>query len=119
MYYKVVSPWMKSIGCPPSLQLTYIQEKWTKPVVGKLMVFETLPAAIDFYEINGGLIFSCEAVNPQPAPAYIPNPWYADDKQIFRFWNDGTDTPTMMDTPSGTILADAVKLISMVHVNVL
>lgn len=111
----------------PSITLRYYRKRWTRPVVGKLFVFESLEAARAYYKIiyvsDETKIFVCEALNVSRITKRIA--FGFNFKQLKLFWAGDyaryipttSYIPTTHHIPTGTLGAEAVKLLEEVSLD--
>lgn len=121
LYYKVVCLNMTSVNWCSEYSLNYEINKWMKPIIGKLFVFDDLECVKSFL---GNIsthykVFECEIVK---APFKLNI--CANLMEIEDFWRIHTearetnnftifnwDRPNCLrNCPLGTVMADAVKL---------
>ncbi len=112
-YYKVTDGSQCSFGVSRLVSIYYTIGQWTMPEVGKLFCFDSLTNAVALWA-TGCRIFECEVKNPQhydgkilanPKPEYIREFWKRFDNQ------SKLVTFRLVDTPTGTVLCDSIKLI--------
>ena len=109
-YYKVVSKDLESCCITGKYQLQYAVGEWTKPKIGRIMVFNNLVDARGFYNKYTDLIYTCEVKNPRKRK------WcalYAFD--IEKYWHRKKCYNAL--APVGTYGVDAVMLDQIVSID--
>ena len=129
IYYKIVKNNSNLTSfASHDYRVTYNIAQWTKPHSAlpgsKLFVFDSCKAAKDFmitqsvYDNNNYVIYTCEVINPRKLQV-ISVLWGSNIKNIWKLWKNkkgykNNDTVHTRSIPTGTIHADAVKLIKKV-----
>lgn len=119
-YYKVVQKtedpkvFISAIISPSSrkFSLKYKMGRWTRPNIGKIFVFDSRKAAVEF--TSGDKHYSvlrCVVKNPQKGGYRKIDYW--DRKGINSFWKGDEEKRRMYGyiNISGTVLADAIRII--------
>jgi hypothetical protein len=119
-YYKVVRPrarrgLISARATDTGLGITYIPNEWVTPVMpnSKIFVFSALVEARAF-AWSEEQIWECEVQNPRKAK------YYSGYGGLFTFWSYSPSKrvaiykKTGSKVPTGTIFADAVKLIKQI-----
>ncbi len=124
MYYKITTRDLKSVHIDNRYTVTYVLNEWVKPIIGKLMIFDTFDNA--YFWINematNFRIFESEAEGViEPGFKYWITSNLALNKSMEQFWKDGIPHPEIWpdkhleEVPTGTLFADSVKLVKLIY----
>lgn len=119
-YYKVVrntedpKVFVSAIISPSSrkFSLKYKMGRWTRPNIGKIFVFSSRKAAVEFTEgAKSYSILRCMVKNPQIGGYRIID--YYDLSRMNSFWKGDKEKRRMYGyrNISGTVLADAIRIL--------
>jgi hypothetical protein len=123
--WKVVAEW-DGMLCSASADimrsnynLFYHPLEITRPKIGKIFAFQSLPFATRFVtdyvgRIRAGFqIWEAESYGNEVAPEYIPEPWFIVNQKALQFWINhklSLASVNYQETPAGSILCRAIKL---------